>query len=195
MREHLRQLLKLGCVSTGTAVGLGLLLGWGSRAGGWGFSFLAVFIGLAVGGVAVWMKARHSRSCAAVAVIASTVGLIAFAIVSYAPSWKAQNCVPNAKLDELCVRVVALQLCHKRKIMGVFDYRDVPAAIRNEANQNVKNMPQPEKLAICDQTFGKRINDSSTGTTKIGAILVGGLWVALALAASAAPTLIKQRLD
>jgi hypothetical protein len=98
-------------------------------------------------------------------------------------------------VDDLCVRVTAMRLCYERKVMGVFDFSDVPQAIRAEARDRVAQMPVEDKLTMCDQTFGKRINAGAASSLSAGSMAMGLLWVLLALAVAAAPALLQHRLN
>jgi hypothetical protein len=129
-----------------------------------------------------------------VGVVVAGIGLALFGWASHLPAWRAETAVANDEVDDLCVRVTAMRLCHERKVMGVFDFSDVPRAIRDEAEQRVARMPVQEKLAMCDQTFGKRINAGATNSPSAGSVAMGSLWVVLALAAAASPALLHHRL-
>ncbi len=173
----------------------GILLGWLSKSAGWGFCALAVFVGLMVGVVMSAFRWPTLSERIITGVIALVLGLGLFVWTSHLPVWRAETAVADDKINDLCIRVVALRMCHERKIMGVFDFNDVPMPIYDEAKQRVTTMPQQEKLAICDQTFGKRINDNiSAGSTGIDVLLANGIWVVLALVGLVVPDVIKKRI-
>jgi hypothetical protein len=177
----------------GVAVLAGLGLGWLSKSVGWGFSALALPAGLAVGLVPLLFRWPSLPERLAVGVAVAGLGLALFGRASYLPAWRAETAVAGDEVHDLCVRVTAMRLCHERTVMGVFDFSDVPQAIRDEAKQRVARMPVQEKLAMCDQTFGKRINAGANNSPSSGSVALGSLWVLLALAAAAAPALLQHR--
>ena len=178
----------------GVAALAGLGLGWLSKSLGWGFSGLALLAGLAAGLVPPAFRWPCLAERLAVGVVVCGLGLALFGWASYLPTWRAETAVASEEVDDLCVRVTAMRLCHERKVMGVFDFSDVPQAVRDEAKQRVAQMPVQEKLALCDQTFGKRINAGATHSHSAGSVAMGSLWVLLALAAAAAPAVLQDRL-
>lgn len=178
----------------GVAVLAGLGLGWLSKSIDWGFSVLALPAGLAVGLVPLAFRWPSLPERLAVGGVVAGLGLAVFGWASYLPAWRTETAVASEEVDDLCVRVTAMRLCHERKIMGVFDFSDVPPAIRDEAKQRVAQMPVQDKLTLCDQTFGKRINAGASNPTSGGSVALGSLWVLLTLAAAAAPALLQHRL-
>ncbi|MFP4434224.1 MAG: hypothetical protein ACLFTN_07125 [Phycisphaerae bacterium] len=178
----------------GMAALAGVSMGWLSKSLGWGFSALALPAGLAVGLVPLAFRWSCLAERLAVVFVVAGLGLAMFGWASYLPAWRAETAVANEEVDDLCVRVTAMRLCHERKVMGVFDFSDVPEAIRDEAKQRVARMPVEDKLAMCDQTFGKRINAGATQSPSAGSVAMGSLWVVLALASAAAPALLQHRL-
>lgn len=190
---HKRWLIFLAS-ACGMAALAGLGLGWLSKSVGWGFSALALPAGLAAGLVPLAFRWPSLPERLAVSVVLAGLGLAVFGWASYLPAWRAETAVASEEVDDLCVRVTAMRLCHERKVMGVFDFSDVPQAILEEANQRVAQMTVQEKLAMCDQTFGKRINAGASNPTSGGSVALGSLWVLLTLAAAAAPALLQHRL-
>ncbi len=180
----------------GAAVVSGLTLGWISRCCGWGCGALMIGVGLAVGASVLWFTLVGQQERLVIGLVTAIMGVALFAWVSHAADWKAESQVAADELDGLCVQVVAMQICYQRKIMGVFDFADVPQRIRDEAALRVRDeMSRSDKLAMCDRIFGQRINTNPDRKTEAGSLVSRGMWVLLAMVASAAPMLVQQRIS
>jgi hypothetical protein len=191
--DETRQWRVFVAVACGAAAVLGLLAGWLSRACGWGFGILAVPVGLLPGVLALVLR-DHGRSRQALAALAACgVGLAAFAWASRPPVWRAEEEIADGDLDEQCVQIAALQICYQRKVMGVFDYADVPEPIRQEARHNVAEMSKSERWALCNRTFGDRINADAGGGSRVLARIRATAWAVAVIAAALLPTALQHR--
>ena len=179
----------------GVAVLAGLGLGWLSKSLGWGFSALALLSGLAAGLVSLSFRWPSPGERVSVGLAAAGVGLAVFAWGSYQPAWQAETAVASEEVDDLCVRVTAMRLCHKRKVMGVFDFADVPEPIVAEARQKVQAMPAKTKYELCNRTFADRINANFSQGETGGVIARAAIWSLLSLGLAAGPALLKERLN
>lgn len=190
--EKHREWFVLIAVSGGGAVVVGILLGWLSKSAGWGFSPLVIAVGPPVGLLVQAFGWPNSIERVTTGIAASALGICLFAWTSHTPGWRAATAIARDEIDDLCIRTTALQLCYERRIMGVFSFDDVPELIRCEARQRVAQSSEAEKLALCDRTFGRRINNEPGERARKGAVLNGGIWVLLSLAISAAPDTIRR---
>jgi hypothetical protein len=178
----------------GAAIVSGLALGWINRSAGWEYGPLTIGVGLAVGASVFWFTLIGHHERLVIGLLTAIVGVGVFAWINHESDWKAQDVVPTDELDDLCVRVVALQICHERQVMGVFDFVDVPQPIREEAADRVRDeMSHADKLAMCDRIYGQRINADPQTSTHTASLVSRGAWLLLGVAASAVPPLVQQR--
>lgn len=185
--------LAVAC-ALGAAVLSGLVLGWISRCAGWDCGPLMIGVGLAVGASVLWFTFIGHHERLVIGLLTAIVGVGVFAWTNHEADWKAQTAVATDELDDLCVRVVALQICHERQVMGVFDFADVPQPIREEAADRVRDeMSHADKLAMCDRIYGQRINADPQTSTHTASLVSRGAWLLLGVAASAVPPLVQQR--
>lgn len=188
VEDKIRRLLIFIFVTVVVSTLCGAVFGCISRLAGWGFSGLAIFVGLSVGLAAEIYRWSDKPQQLVTCVISLIPGLILFAWVADKPPWKAQTAIPENQVDDLCIRVCALRLCRERQIIGVFDFNDVPEEICSEAGLTVKEMSFAEKLSLCNNIFGKRINAPQTSDG-----LSWVIWIFLTLAAAVTPFAIRAR--
>jgi hypothetical protein len=125
--------------------------------------------------------------------LAALLGLTVFVWASHRPAWSVEASLSEHETDVLCIRITAMRLCYERKTMGVFDFNDVPQSFREEARCRVAAMHRDQKLEMCDATFASRINAGDVQSVAAsGSVATGGLWLALAWAATLAPALARQ---
>jgi hypothetical protein len=193
MNKNTKQWILLLTAGIAPAILGGLLLGVWARSAGWGFCALAIAVGL-VPGLAMLGFARAGASERLItAGVATLLGLLVFGWASHVPAWRAETAVAPEELDDLCVRITAMRHCGERKIMGVFDFADVPAHIVDESRQEVAEMPRETKLAMCNRTFGARMNQAVHAGPSAEAISKGVVWVVLAAAAATGPVIWKNK--
>ena len=186
--ERSSQRLILLVAASGAAALVGVVLGLASKSAGWGLAWFALPVGLSAGLVVTAAHTLNTRERVMVGGLAAMLGLAVLAWAGHDVRWHAAADVDDHEQDELCVRVVALQTCHEQKLMGVFDFNDVPEPICAAARQRVADMPSAEKLALLDHTFGERINDSTAAeTSSLGSLLRHGAWGALAVTGAIVP--------
>lgn len=180
-------------MAVAVALGAGLAAGLLSRLAGWGFSPLAIPVGLLVGLTTLRSAGFEPAERLAIAGVATLLGLTLFGLLSYQPPWQAEQNINRDDLDELCVQIVAMRLCRERQMMGVFDFADVPDPVVAEARTQVRAMPPRQKYSLCDRTFGERINENAPASESAGRAGQVVLWGALAVLSALAPPLLKEQ--
>ena len=184
-------------VSLLAAIVVGALLGL--AAGVWrvGFGWLALPVGLAAGVALRLFGVHHHRTTLLVALLCMGAGLAVHVGVCrlVRPEWTAKEQVRGGELDKQAGRILALQMCGERKIMGVWDYEGVPQKIKDEANDHVEAMSEAEKLALCDETFARRINATAGESNRNRGFLALAGWVVLTGVLAVAPLVLKNRYE
>ncbi len=194
MSEKVKRRIVISAVAVCSALVAAGFAGFSAKRAGRGFCALAIVAGLLPGLAMLGFSRVKASERIGIAIGAAILGLLVFGWVSYLPAWRAETALASGDLENMCVRITAMRICGERKMMGVFDPADVPPEIFTEAERRVSTMPREEKLAMCNKTFGKRINSGAKKAGNMGAMLTGVLWVALALAAAAGPAVLRDRL-
>ena len=184
-------------VSLLAAIVAGALLGLAAGAWRLGFGWPALPVGLAAGVPLRLFGAHHHRVTLLAALLCMGAGLAVHvgACRLAGPEWTAKQQVGDGKLDELSREVLALQMCCERKIMGVWDYKGAPQEIKDQAADRVAAMSENEKLALCDETFARRINTPAGGGSRDRGFIAQAGWVVLAGVLAIAPLVLKNRYE
>ncbi len=192
-----KKLLTAAGVSLLAAVTIGAMLGLAAGAWRVGFGWLALPVGLAAGVPLRLFGMHRHRATFLAALLCTGAGLAAHIGVRRLakPEWTAKQQVGDEKLDELSREVLALQMCCEQKIMGVWDYDGVPQEIKDEADGRVKAMSEKEKLALCDETFARRINTPAGGGGRGRGFIAQAGWAVLSGVLAIAPLALKNRYE
>ncbi len=171
----------------------------GLAAGAWrvGFGWLALPVGLAAGLPLRLFGVHHHRVTLLAALLCMGAGLAVHvgACRLDGPEWTAKEQVSGGQLDEQAGRILALQMCCKRKIMGVWDYEGVPQEIKDQASDRVAAMSEKAKFALCDETFARRINTSADNGGRDRGFLTRIGWAVLTGVLAIAPAALKNRYE
>lgn len=184
-------------VSLLAAIVVGTLLGLAAGAWEVGLGWMALPVGLAAGVPLRLFGVHHHRVTFLVALLCMGTGITvhAGAYRLAKPGWTAKQKVRSGELDGQTRRILALQMCCERKIMGVWDYDGVPQEIKDEADDRVEEMSEDEKLALCDETFAQRINTPADRGGRDNGFLALAGWVVLTGVLAIAPLALKNRYE
>ncbi len=192
-----KKFLTATLVSLAAAMVVGTLLGLAAGAWGVGLGWMALPVGLAAGVPLRLFGVHHHRVTFLVALLCMGTGMAvhtgAYRLAK--PGWTAKQKVHSRELDGQAKRILALQMCCERKIMGVWDYDGVPQEIKDQADERVAEMSEDEKLALCDETFAQRINTPADRGGRDNGFLALAGWVVLTGVLAIAPLALKNRYE
>jgi len=185
---HARVPVVLGCAFASALVP-GLFLGHVAAKHDLSLSVLALPIGLLPGLVLRLFGAPRSAAFLLLAVLSVLpgLGLYGWMCTSRAPEWTAEShLTDDAKLDELVGSIKLVQLVNERQI-AVWDYEQAPDDVKEDARNVVVGMSREEKLALCDEKYGKYLSEDPTRPGSSQQYFTPVMWIGLTLLCAVCP--------
>ena len=109
---------------------IAMLLGFVIRKISSGQFVGVIGVGLLVGIALMGIKTSNLRIKIVLIFAGTLFGIATFMWFAHLKSWDASNEIKKGDVDSVCQKIVALQICHERNMMGIFDYENVPKKIQ-----------------------------------------------------------------